>query len=89
MKAYAFAVNNNVQRAVVVNWRCGRLSLRYPSLGDTSAARGAEVGQRPTNESQCSHWPSVASTAFTAGMAENCSAGLPFPASACTVFILH
>ena len=29
----AFAVNYNVLRAVIVNWRWGRLSLRYPSLG--------------------------------------------------------
>ncbi len=33
MKAFTFAVNNNVQRAVVNTWRMGRLSLRYPSFG--------------------------------------------------------
>ena len=30
MKAFAYIVNCNVWHAVVVYWRTGRLSLRYP-----------------------------------------------------------
>jgi hypothetical protein len=33
MKVFAFNVNTTMQRAYANYWRCGRLSLRYPSLG--------------------------------------------------------